>query len=84
MDNVKCWKLSIFIRSIGYSASVTVRSFNTTWKDLLIPKGLISPYRTRCVLIPRLENCQCVAPSLNYLTETVFCVQAFQSRTFHL
>lgn len=52
MGNVKCWKLSVFVRSIRYSASVTVRSFNTTWKDLLILKGLINPYKTRYVLIP--------------------------------
>lgn len=82
MNNVKCWKkLSIFVRSIGHSTSVRVSLFNTTtWKDLLILKGLINPYRTRYVLIPWPENSHCVAPGLNYLTQIVFIFQNFVFR----
>lgn len=72
--------LFFFNWSLGHSASVRVRLFNTTWKALLIPKGLINPYRTGNVLIAGLENCHCLAAGLNCLTQIVFMFQKPVSR----
>lgn len=68
--------------SVRHSASVSVRLFNTTWKDLLIPKGPINPYRTKYMLMPGLEHCHCLAAGLYDLTQIAFIFQNSMSKFF--
>lgn len=85
MNNVECWKkLSIYFIfwSVGHSAYVRVRLFNTTGKDLLIPSFLINPYRTKYELISGLENYHCLAAGLNDLTQIAFTFQNSVSKFF--